>query len=192
MGFWDAVASAGPHANNLNLAADIQPHQHFITSFFTGQMLFLMSNQQCQSTEGNMCTVWVGCMCVWQATRWRTQCTLSTVKMSQCSLRSSKVHVMQLATQSALPLNQCREPFWPTQGSSYVVYIAVYQCFSLKANLNEQLVVCALRSYQTRWHRHTPLFFVHSDIDIHHCSNKKVPFYIWLHCEAEKKEPLFF
>jgi len=30
MGFWDAVASAGPYANNLHLAPDT-PHQHLIT-----------------------------------------------------------------------------------------------------------------------------------------------------------------
>jgi len=29
------------------------PCQQLITQFFTGQMLFLMPNQQCQSTEGN-------------------------------------------------------------------------------------------------------------------------------------------
>jgi len=33
MGFWDAVASAGPYANNLHLAPDRQPHQHLITHF---------------------------------------------------------------------------------------------------------------------------------------------------------------
>ena len=42
MGFWDAVASAGPYANNL----------HNYHSIFTGRMLFLMPTQQCQSTEG--------------------------------------------------------------------------------------------------------------------------------------------
>jgi len=31
MGFWDAVASAGPYANNLHLTPDKQPHQHPIT-----------------------------------------------------------------------------------------------------------------------------------------------------------------
>jgi len=46
MGFWDAVASAGPYANNLHLAPDRQPHQHPITQFLT-----LLPNQQCQSTE---------------------------------------------------------------------------------------------------------------------------------------------
>ena len=50
MGFWDAVASAGPYANN----PDRQPHQHLSHhSMFTGRMSFLTSNQQCQSTEGN-------------------------------------------------------------------------------------------------------------------------------------------
>jgi len=39
-----AVASAGPYANNLQLAPDRQPHQHLITHFFTGRMLFLMPN----------------------------------------------------------------------------------------------------------------------------------------------------
>ena len=53
MGFWDAVASAGPYANNLHLALDRQPHQHLITQFFTGRMLFLTPNQQFQSTRGN-------------------------------------------------------------------------------------------------------------------------------------------
>jgi len=43
MWFWDAMASAGP--NNLHLA----PH-----SIFTGRLLFLTSNQQCQSTEGTV------------------------------------------------------------------------------------------------------------------------------------------
>jgi len=33
MGFWDAVALAGPYANNLHLAPDRQPHQHLITQF---------------------------------------------------------------------------------------------------------------------------------------------------------------
>ena len=33
MGFWDAVASAGPYANNLHLALDRLPHQHLITLF---------------------------------------------------------------------------------------------------------------------------------------------------------------
>jgi len=52
VGFWDAVASAGPYTNNLHLAPDC-----FITtptpqhSVFTGQMLFLTPNQRCQSTE---------------------------------------------------------------------------------------------------------------------------------------------
>jgi len=51
MGFGDAVALAGPYAN-------IAPHSRQITtstphhSIFTGQMLFPMPNQQCQSNEG--------------------------------------------------------------------------------------------------------------------------------------------
>jgi len=53
MGFWDAVASAGPYANNLHLTLDSKPHQHVIIQFFTGRVLFLMPNQQYQSTEGN-------------------------------------------------------------------------------------------------------------------------------------------
>jgi len=48
MVFSDAEASAGPYANNLHLTPDRQPNQH---SIFTGRMLFLMRNQQCQSTE---------------------------------------------------------------------------------------------------------------------------------------------
>jgi len=37
MGFWKAVASAGPYANNLHLAADRQPHQHLITQFLQAE-----------------------------------------------------------------------------------------------------------------------------------------------------------
>ena len=33
MGFWDAVASAGPYANNPHLSPNRQPHQHLITQF---------------------------------------------------------------------------------------------------------------------------------------------------------------
>ena len=46
------VASAGPYANNLHLTPDRQPHEHLVTQFFKGWMLFLTHNQQCQSTEG--------------------------------------------------------------------------------------------------------------------------------------------
>ena len=54
MGFWDAVASAGPYANNLHLAP---APQH---SIFTGRMLFLTPSQQCQSTEGtSLVRYWV-------------------------------------------------------------------------------------------------------------------------------------
>ena len=44
MGFWVAVASTGPYANNLHLATTPTPHH----SIFTGRMLV----QQRQSTEG--------------------------------------------------------------------------------------------------------------------------------------------
>jgi len=49
-----AVASAGPYANYLDLAADRYPRQHLITQFSTGRMLFMTPSQQCQSTEGNV------------------------------------------------------------------------------------------------------------------------------------------
>jgi len=48
-----AVASAGPYANHLQLAADSNHASTASTHLFTGQMLFLMPNQHCQSTEGN-------------------------------------------------------------------------------------------------------------------------------------------
>jgi len=45
-----AVTSAEPHAHHLHH----HPNDVSTTSlkFFTGRMLFLMPNQQCQSTEG--------------------------------------------------------------------------------------------------------------------------------------------
>jgi len=44
-----AVASAGPYANHLT---DKHVSTSPLKNFFTSQMLFLTSNQQCQSTEG--------------------------------------------------------------------------------------------------------------------------------------------
>jgi len=43
-GFWDTVAAAGLYANR-------KPHQHL---YFTGWVLFLTPNQQCQSTKGKL------------------------------------------------------------------------------------------------------------------------------------------
>jgi len=48
-----AVASAGPYAS-LHLTPDRYPRQHPTTQFFTGQMPFLLPNQQRQSTEGKI------------------------------------------------------------------------------------------------------------------------------------------
>ena len=47
MGFWMAVALAGPYANNLHITPT--PHQ----SIFRGWMLCQKPNQQSQITEGN-------------------------------------------------------------------------------------------------------------------------------------------
>jgi len=47
-GVWDAVASAGQYANNLHHDPNIPTPHH---STFTGRMLFLMPNKQCQSTK---------------------------------------------------------------------------------------------------------------------------------------------
>jgi len=56
-----AVASAEPYANHLHLTPDRQSCQHLVTHFFTGHMLFLMLNQQCQSTEGNNSYCLINC-----------------------------------------------------------------------------------------------------------------------------------
>jgi len=53
MGFWDALASVGPYANNLHLSPDMISTPAHHQSIFIGRMHFLMPNQQCQSTEGN-------------------------------------------------------------------------------------------------------------------------------------------
>ena len=45
------VASAGLHTDHLHFTPERQPHQCLSTQF-TGQMLFLLPNQQCQNTEG--------------------------------------------------------------------------------------------------------------------------------------------
>jgi len=49
MGYWDGSGTAGPYANNLHLVKTdnhTTPHH----SIVTGRMLFLMPNQQRQST----------------------------------------------------------------------------------------------------------------------------------------------
>jgi len=53
MGFSDAVASAGPYANNLHLAPDRQTDvdQHLIAQFLQS-IDALPYAQPCQSTEG--------------------------------------------------------------------------------------------------------------------------------------------
>jgi len=48
-----AVVPTGPYASQLHLTPDRQPCQHLMTQVFTGWMLFLPPNQQCQSTDGN-------------------------------------------------------------------------------------------------------------------------------------------
>jgi len=53
MKFGDAVASAGPYANNLYLAQDRQPVLFTPTSHYS-IFFFLTPNQQCQSTEGTI------------------------------------------------------------------------------------------------------------------------------------------
>jgi len=65
---WVAVASAGPYAS-LHLDPDRKPRQHPTTRLFTGQMPFLLPNQQCQSTEGIVYNLYTkgplnGCVCV--------------------------------------------------------------------------------------------------------------------------------
>jgi len=59
-----AVASPGPYADHLHLATDnhasiVAPHH----SVFTGQMLFLPPNQQCQSTAGTCRFRWLLWLC---------------------------------------------------------------------------------------------------------------------------------
>ena len=51
MGFWDAVASAGPYAKqsaHRSRQTTTPTPRHLI---FTGRLLFLTPNQQCQSSE---------------------------------------------------------------------------------------------------------------------------------------------
>ena len=47
MGFWDAGASAGPHANNRHYT-QTEPHQQLI---FTGWMLILMPNNSVKALK---------------------------------------------------------------------------------------------------------------------------------------------
>ena len=51
MGFWDAVASAGPYANSLHLTPDriTTPAPHH--SIFTGRMLFLAPSNSVEALK---------------------------------------------------------------------------------------------------------------------------------------------
>jgi len=51
MGFWDAVASAGPYKQSAPRSGQTTtPTRHH--SLITDRKLYLTPNQQCQSTEG--------------------------------------------------------------------------------------------------------------------------------------------
>ena len=56
MGFGDAVASAGPYANNMHLTPDRQPHQHLISQFFYRPDALPDAQPIVSSTEGITCT----------------------------------------------------------------------------------------------------------------------------------------
>ena len=51
MGFWDAVASAGPYANYLHLAPDRLPHQHLITKFLQAGCSFWCPNNNVKALK---------------------------------------------------------------------------------------------------------------------------------------------
>ena len=51
MAFWDAVTLAEPHKQSAPCSRQITTPTP-CHSMFTGRMLFLTPNQQCQSTEG--------------------------------------------------------------------------------------------------------------------------------------------
>ena len=51
MGFWNAVASLD-HMQTICILLQTRNHINTSSLISTGWMLFLMPNQQCQSTEG--------------------------------------------------------------------------------------------------------------------------------------------
>jgi len=73
MGFWDAVASAVPHANSLHLTPDRQPHQHVITQFLQARCSSWRPANSVKPLKDNIC-LWESiylpvcvcvCVCVW-------------------------------------------------------------------------------------------------------------------------------
>jgi len=59
MGLWDAVAwtickQSAPRSRQITTSTPQKNH-----SIFTGWMLFLTPNQQCQSTEGTFCEIYL-------------------------------------------------------------------------------------------------------------------------------------
>ena len=68
MGFWDAVASAVPHANSLHLTPDRQPHQHVITQFLQARCSSWRPANSVKPLKDNIC-LWESiylpvCVCV--------------------------------------------------------------------------------------------------------------------------------
>ena len=55
MGFWNAVASLD-HMQTICILLQTRNHINTSSLISTGWMLFLMPNQQCQSTEGKETT----------------------------------------------------------------------------------------------------------------------------------------
>jgi len=53
MGFWNAVASAGPYANNQHPTPDRQPHQHHITHFLQARCSSWHQTNSVKALQGN-------------------------------------------------------------------------------------------------------------------------------------------
>jgi len=68
-----ATPPAGPYGNHLHLSPDRQPRQHLITQFFTSWILFLMPNQQYQSTEGKTNTSYLVVLLILSSTFLETE-----------------------------------------------------------------------------------------------------------------------
>jgi len=77
----ETVSGSGPYAS-LHLAPDKQPRQHPTTQFFTGRMPFLLTNQQCQSTEGTTPNVYALYTTQRISMMKKSKVTLNTVALS--------------------------------------------------------------------------------------------------------------
>ena len=103
------MALSRPYANHLHRALERQPCQH---RFFTGRMLFLMPNQQCQSTEADKKEIFSRALSYCDFLRYllswprlASSITSITLSVLQTPINRTMNSLLRLAISFASPIN---------------------------------------------------------------------------------------